>query len=245
MKKKSPTCAVILIGNELLSGRTVDANFNMIAVKMKSLGIVMKECRMIGDYQNTIIQNVNELRKKYTYVFTTGGIGPTHDDITMASVAKAFGVGVYRDKKTVDAFKAHYTDRLKEATLKMADFPEGAALIDNPLSIAPGFRMENVFCLAGVPSVAKVMMDSIVPLLTRGDEIYNRSIDVYLRESEISFPFEKIQSKYSDVELGSYPFKVGDRFGTSLVGQGVDKESLTAAFEEIEAMIESLNGEIR
>lgn len=244
-KKKSPTCAVILIGNELLSGRTVDSNFNMIACQMKNLGIVMKECRIIGDYQNTIIQTLNELRQKYTYIFTTGGIGPTHDDITTASVAKAFGVDIRRDEKTVEEFKAHYKDKLKEATLKMADFPEGADLIPNPLSIAPGFRLENVFCFAGVPSVAKVMLEAVVPLLMRGDEIYTRSIDVFLRESEISLAFEDIQNKFVDVELGSYPFKIGNRVGTSLVGQGTNKSSLDASFEHIQTLIQDLNGEIR
>lgn len=244
-KKKSPTCAVILIGNELLSGRTPDANFNVIARRMKDLGIIMKECRVIADHKRTIIETINELREKYSYVFTTGGIGPTHDDITTACVAEAFGVPICRDSGTEKAFRDHYGDRVKEATFQMADFPEGARLIPNAISIAPGFVMGNVFVMAGIPRVMQAMLDSIVPMLERGEEIYTQSVDVFAAESEISLRFEEIQNEFMNVDLGSYPFKVGDRFGTSLVGQSTDKESLDKAFTKVRNLINELGVETR
>ena len=244
-KKKSPTCAVLLIGNELLSGRTEDVNFNHIARRMKGLGIQMRECRIVPDIQKEIISSLNELREKYSYIFTTGGIGPTHDDITVASIAKAFDVQTKRDPQTVAAFHEHYGDKITEATLKMATFPEGANLIHNPATIAPGFYLGNVFAFAGVPHIMREMLECVIPLLDQGEKIYTRSIDILAGESQISEGFEKIQENHPQLDLGSYPSRIGNQPMVSLVVQGTDKNSVDNAFTDVENLLNDLSIEVR
>jgi molybdenum cofactor synthesis domain-containing protein len=234
----NPTCSIILIGDELLSGRTEDANMHHIACEMAKIGVRLQEVRVIPDDEDEIIETLNTLRKKYTYVFTTGGIGPTHDDITAACVAKAFGVEIYRDESVVEQFQQRVDYKVREATLKMADFPVGSELIPNPLTTAPGFRMENVFVMAGIPKVMRIMLEEIIPQLETGDVIQSKHVDILAGESKISFHFEAIQNRYEKtVSLGSYPFRHEGEYCTSLVLRSDDAKLLIAAFNDVEAML--------
>ena len=236
-----PTCAVLLIGDELLSGRTVDQNMNHIARRVADDGIHLKEVRMVADVEREIVDALNALRHKYTYVFTTGGIGPTHDDITVASLAKMFQVPVLRDEGTVMAFEAYYGEELKPATLKMADFPKGAELIPNSLTVAPGFRMENIYCMAGVPKVMHVMLEAIMPSLSKGAVVLSKSIDVYAGESVISADFQALQERFPNADLGSYPFRGENGKGcTSLVIRTTDSDLLQQVHTQLIAMLEGL-----
>lgn len=241
----NPTCALILIGDEILSGRTPDANMNHLARRMSDLGIRFKECRVIPDNKQMIVDTVNELRAKYTYVFTTGGIGPTHDDITVESIAAAFGVAVEKDAGTAKAFEEHFGDRVNDALLKMAHFPAGAELIPNTLSIAPGFRMENVYSLAGVPKIMRVMLEAIVPNLKRGSEVFSKSVDVFAGESIISKGFEEVQRQYVDVDLGSYPFRHEGQGCTSLVMRSDNTTALDNAYKDVISLLNNLGVEYK
>jgi molybdenum cofactor synthesis domain-containing protein len=214
-----PTACVLLIGNELLSGKTQDANLQYLARELARLGIRLEEARVVRDEPEAIIAHVNECRGRYTYVFTTGGIGPTHDDVTAASVARAFGVELVLDEDAVERLKRNKV-QLNEARLKMARVPAGASLIDNPLSHAPGFRMGNVFVLAGIPSIARAMFTAAAAELASGPPIHARAVDVFLREGEIAEALEQIARAHPDVEIGSYPFARDGRFGASLVVRG-------------------------
>ncbi|MFT7144886.1 MAG: molybdenum cofactor synthesis domain-containing protein [Alphaproteobacteria bacterium] len=241
----NPSCAIILIGNEILSGRTPDENMNHIARRMADIGVRLQECRVIPDDKEVIVNTLNELRKKYTYVFTTGGIGPTHDDITVECVAEAFKVPIERDEATVQAFEEHFKGNTNESLLKMAHFPKGAGLVVNPLSIAPGFRMENVYCMAGVPKIMRVMLEAIIPNLKRGSEIFSKSIDVFAGESIISHGFENIQRQYEEVELGSYPFRHDGKGATSLVMRSDNTTALGNAYKEVISLLNNLDVEYR
>lgn len=241
----NPTCALVLIGNELLSGRTEDANMNHLARRMSDIGIRFLECRVIPDDKAVIISCLKELKEKYTYVFTTGGIGPTHDDITVDCVASMFEVPIVRDAKTVEAFENHFGDRLNEGVLKMADFPKGAELVPNTHSIAPGFRMENVYCMAGVPKIMRVMLEAIIPNLQKGNQIFSKSVDVYAGESIISKDFEYVQSIFKDVELGSYPFSREGKGATSLVMRSDNTTSLESAYNQVISFLVKLGVEYR
>ncbi len=238
----NPTCSIILIGDEILSGRTKDENLNYIACEMVKIGIRLQEVRVILDDENAIIETVNALRKKYTYVFTTGGIGPTHDDITMQSIAKAFKVGTYKDEKIVKQFKQSYGETISEATFKMAEFPIGAELIPNTVTTAPGFKMENVFVMAGIPKVMQIMLKEVLPYLKHGKIVKSKHVDILAGESTISLGFEKIQNKYAGkVSLGSYPFKKDDKYCTSLVLRSDDEELLNSAFNDVKNMLSDLS----
>lgn len=241
----SPTCAVLLIGNELLSGRTPDANLNPIAKRMTELGIKMCEARVVDDIEEDIIEALDILRSKYTYVFTTGGIGPTHDDITMKTIAKAFDVEVYRDQEVVDLFYERHGDNMCAETLRMADFPTGARLLYNGASTAPGFMMGNVVVMAGIPSVMRAMLEASVPFLEKGDEIFSKSIDAFVSESSISIWFQDVQEKYLHLDLGSYPFQVSGRYGTSLVVKGTSREDVDSAYNEVKQQLTDMNAELR
>lgn len=237
----NPTCAVLLIGDELLSGRTEDANMNHIALEMGKIGVRLKEVRVVPDEEDEIIEAVNALRQKYSYVFTTGGIGPTHDDITMKCIAKAFGVDIYRDETVAQAFRDMYGENVKEAVFQMAEFPVGAELIPNTETTAPGFRMENVFVMAGIPRVMRVMLSVIIPQLEKGKVVESKHVDILAGESKVSKEFEEIQVRYHGVvSLGSYPFKHEGVFCTSLVLRSDDNEALHNAFSEVESMLGEL-----
>ena len=244
--QKIVTACLIIIGNEILSGRTVDANLSHLAKRINEVGVQLREARVIPDVEETIVATINEMRAAYDYVFTTGGIGPTHDDITSASVAKAFGVPIHRHPDAERILRAHYTeDQINEARLKMADVPLGATLLDNPVSSAPGFRMGNVFVMAGVPRIMQAMLDAIIPELRGGVPVLTLSVATDLPEGTIAAGLAEIQNQYPDVEIGSYPlFKLGE-LSTTLVLRSTDATRNESAAEEIRALILRHNGQVK
>lgn len=244
---KTFRAAVIVIGNEILSGRTQDANTQWIAEKLAPRGVLLGEVRVVEDDEQAIIDAVNALRIKYNYVITTGGIGPTHDDITVESVAKAFGVSPVLNHTAKDALIAHYgsENELNAARLKMAMIPEGAVLIDNPVSGAPGFRLENVFVLAGVPRIMQAMLSHVMTLMEQGTPYLSNTVSCHLKEGDIAHDFEILQGKYPDIIMGSYPHYRGGMLGLSLVLRGANPDMLSAATDELIALIRKLGDEPR
>lgn len=238
---RTVSACVVIIGNEILSGRTHDANLPYLAKALNGVGIRVMEARVVRDEEKAIIEAVNACRAVHDYVFTTGGIGPTHDDITSASIAKAFAVPIHRDARAVELLTRHYaaTD-LNEARLKMAEVPEGATLIDNPVSSAPGFRIGNVFVLPGVPSILRAMVDGLVVTLRGGDPVLSRTISAFATESAIAAPLAAVQDGHPKVEIGSYPFARAGRFGTSLVVRSTDRAALDEATAAVIEMLRAL-----
>jgi molybdopterin-biosynthesis enzyme MoeA-like protein len=238
-----PTAAALIIGNEILSGRTQDVNLGMIARKLFTLGIRLVEARIVRDDEKAITEALNALRSAYTYVFTTGGIGPTHDDITSASVAMALGLPLKRHPAALTRLTAYYTPaNLNAERLSMADMPEGATLIDNPVSVIPGFRIGNVFVLAGVPEVMLGMLDSVAQTIRRGPCIHTVTINCHLTEGILAGGLAKVAQKFSGLDIGSYPsFRLG-KVGVALVVRGTDKKAVDEAVEEIAALITRLGG---
>lgn len=234
------TAAVVIIGNEILSGKTQDANLKFLGESFARLGIVLAEARVIRDEPEIIAAVVNECRRLYTYVFTTGGIGPTHDDMTASSVALAFGVDLVLDEEAARRI-GRGSGELTPARLKMAMIPKGASLIDNLLSRAPGFRIENVFVMAGIPSIAQAMFGAIEQDLERGKPILSQSIDVYAREGDFAQLLEEIADRHTEVEIGSYPFSRDGRFGASIVVRGIDSASVEAVIGEISASLSAID----
>ncbi len=238
------TAAVLIIGDEILSGRTQDVNLAMIAEKLGGIGIDLMEARVVPDQEAVIGAAVNALRGHYDYVFTTGGIGPTHDDITADSMARAFGVGIDYHPEALALLGAQYREgEFTEARKRMARIPDGATLIENPVSRAPGFRLDNVFVLAGIPAVAKAMMDSVLPALTGGAPLQSRTVAAFLAESAIAAKLEAVQDAYPDVKIGSYPFYRDKRFGTSLVLRSADATRLAEAVALVQEAVRSLGQE--
>lgn len=238
MNKKVVTACMIVIGNEILSGRTKDKNLGYIAERLTALGIQLREARFVADDMAAIADAVNAARVKYDYVFLSGGIGPTHDDITADAVAHAFGVGIDHNPDAVAILEAHYEPgMLNEARLRMARTPDGAALVDNPVSRAPGFRMENVYVFAGVPAIMQAMFEGITHELTGSDPVHSRTISAYLAEGVVAQRLGALQAQYPDVEIGSYPFYQLKRFGTSIVLRSTDKERLDQAAEAYKQIV--------
>ena len=220
MKKnnKRLNASIIVIGNEILSGRTQDTNVNTISNWLNGLGIKLDEVRVIPDIEKTIITTVNEVRKKFKYIFTTGGIGPTHDDITSKSISKAFGVKYCYQPEAYKILENYYEKgKFNVGRKKMAKMPSGASLILNPSSAAPGFIIKNVFCLPGVPSILKSMLGGLNNKIIGGRKIISQTLSLKTVESEISVPLEKVQNKYKNIEIGSYPFFKQGKLGVSLV----------------------------
>lgn len=244
MSAAQPTACVLVIGNEILSGKTQDTNLQFLGFELAKLGIRLAEGRVVRDEPAAIIRHVNECRREFTYVFTTGGIGPTHDDITAECIAQAFGVPLVLNDDAVELLKRGGRP-LNEARLKMARVPRGAELVENPLSNAPGFRIENVFVLAGIPSIARAMFAAAVPLLVKAPPILSVSVDAFLREGDFAAALEAIQQRYATVEIGSYPFNRDGRLGATLVARGTDAALLGRVRTEIAAAIEALGGEIK
>ena len=242
MEQKIIQAAVIVIGDEILSGRTKDTNSNTIALFLAPFGIQLKEIRVIGDDENTIVETINHLRKAYNYVFTTGGIGPTHDDITADCVAKAFGVGIdVRDDAIEMMLNRYAKEDLTPARLRMARIPDGASLIKNPVSWAPGFQMENVFTMAGVPNIMRAMLEDIAPRLETGKIIISKTIKAdNLKEGDIAAPFGEIAKQYSELSFGSYPWFNGTGYGAQLVVRGFDEEILQKGVTAVLSMLEDL-----
>lgn len=244
MTVSSATSALILIGNEILSGRTQDKNLNFIAKELAEIGVKFMEVRVIPDIPETIVDTVNELRARYDYVFTTGGIGPTHDDITSECISKAFGVKHERNKEAEQILLKHYApDQVNEARMRMADMPEGARLIPNPLTSAPGFAIGNVYVMAGVPVIMQAMFSSIKGELKVGPQIKSVSIATNLREGDFAIPLGAIQKKHPDTDIGSYPaFGTDADYTVGLVVKGVDDQAIKNAAEEIRGLLLSLGG---
>ncbi len=237
------TAAVVIIGNEVLSGRVQEANLRVLAVGLNERGIRLKEARVIADDEATIVATVNTLRAVHDYVFTTGGIGPTHDDITAASVAAAFGVPLVKDPHAVALLERHYGDRVNAARLRMAMVPAGARLLDNPVAWAPGFALENVYVLPGVPRIAEAMFDTLKSALAGGQPLRSRTVNAYLSESLVAEGLAAIQARFTDTEIGSYPYVRNERFGCALVVRGVDTSRVEAASAAIAALVRDLGGE--
>ncbi len=242
---KIVTACLLIIGNEILSGRTQDANLAFIAKGLNEVGVRLREVRVIPDVAETIIATVNEVRAKFDYVFTTGGIGPTHDDITSECVARAFGVRWALNEEARRRLASGYANPadLNEARLRMAHVPEGAVLIDNPVSRAPGFRIGNVFVMAGVPRIMQAMFDGIKHSLIGGAPMLSRTVTSGLPEGVLAKGLEQLQARYPDFDVGSYPYYRRGGFGTSLVVRGTGAARLAAATEELFAMIKALGGE--
>jgi molybdenum cofactor synthesis domain-containing protein len=242
-EEKIVTAAVLIIGNEILSGRTQDQNLSYLATGLNSVGVTLREARVIPDIAPVIIATVNELRANYDYLFTTGGIGPTHDDITSECVAQAFGVPWTLHPEAHKIFLSHYKPgELNEARLRMAHTPEGAALIVNAVSRAPGFRMGNVFVMAGIPRVMQAMFDAVKHDLKGGRPMLSRTVSCHLPEGVIAKGLGEIQGRYPDLDIGSYPFYRRGEFGTSLVLRGRDEARLAAGTEEVIALVKRLGG---
>jgi molybdenum cofactor synthesis domain-containing protein len=238
------TAAVLIIGNEILSGRTKDVNLGYIAEALTGLGIRLREARVISDVEEEIIAAVNACRQRYDYVFTTGGIGPTHDDITSGSVARAFGLPLVLDPRARAILERHYPPGgLNEARLRMAHVPQGAELIENPVSSAPGFRIGNVFVMAGVPAVMRAMFDGLKGGLKGGRPVLSRTIGAFLGEGVIAAGLGELQQRYPDLELGSYPFFRQGRYGASFVLRGTDEAMIERAAAELRRLIRELGAD--
>lgn len=235
------TAAVLVIGDEILSGRTKDKNIGYIADRLTAVGIDLKEVRIISDEQPDIVAALNALRVRYTYVFTTGGIGPTHDDITADSVAAAFDVSIDVDERAVDVMLERYErSDLTEARLRMARIPEGADLIANPVSKAPGFNIGNVFVMAGVPSIMQAMMDDVVPRLKGGQTMHSETVEAGMGEGAVAKPLGALQDKFPDVSIGSYPYQRDGKFQTSLVLRSRDQARMQQAAEQLKVILAEL-----
>lgn len=229
---------LIILGNEILSGRTVDANTPWIAERLTERGIVLCEVRIIPDLEQLIIETVNQMRAVYDYVFTTGGIGPTHDDITAECIAKAFGLPLVRDEEAFHVLEDYYgLENLTPPRAKMALIPEGSKLIPNPVSAAPGFICGNVHVMAGVPRIMQAMMDHVLDEIKAGKPILSNTVSCTLAESKVAEDLTALAKKYPDVDIGSYPHYRGGTMGLSLVLRGTNNESLDLATSEVLAMI--------
>ena len=223
-KNKKVNAAILIIGNEILSGRTQDTNTNTIALWLNSIGVRLQEVRVIPDIEKTIIDTVNILRKKYDYVFSTGGIGPTHDDITAQSISKALNLAYEIHKEAFKILETYYKQgEFNEGRQKMVWMPKNANLILNPTSGAPGFNVKNVFCLPGVPSILKSMLGGLKNKIIGGDPILSHTISLKTVESEIASSLTKVQDQNKDVEIGSYPFFHAGKLGVSIVIRSEDQ----------------------
>ncbi|MBN9555444.1 MAG: competence/damage-inducible protein A [Alphaproteobacteria bacterium] len=237
------TAAMLVIGDEILSGRTQDTNSNYVARQLTGLGIDLKEVRVVGDDETEIVAALNALRARYDFIFTTGGIGPTHDDITADAVAKAFGVGIGYHPDAYAALEARYEKgQFNDARKRMARVPDGAGLIKNSASVAPGFHIGNVFVMAGVPMVMRAMMETILPQLPQGVPVTSVTVSAALPEGALAEGLAAIQKAYPETVIGSYPWMQDGRFGAQLVARSRDAAVAEAAAKAIEAMIVNLGG---
>ncbi|MAI97458.1 MAG: competence/damage-inducible protein A [Rhodobacteraceae bacterium] len=235
-KNTSPNAAILIIGNEILSGRTKDLNSSYLAQKLLYVGISVCEIRVVSDNKVEIIAALNTLRKRFDYVFTSGGIGPTHDDITADCVAEAFGVQLPINDEAKKIIASHYPRGeadLNEARLRMARIPVGAALIENPVSKAPGFYIENAYVLAGVPKIFQAMVNFVLPKLKSSSPIISRTITISKQEGEIANDLSQIAANFSPLSIGSYPFEHKGNFGVNVVVTGKDLNQINLASDLI------------
>jgi molybdenum cofactor synthesis domain-containing protein len=237
--------AILIIGNEILSGRTQDTNTSTLATWLNSIGVKVGEVRVIPDVEQTIIDVLNLLRSEYNYVFTTGGIGPTHDDITAQSVSKAFGIKYEIHKKAYKILEAYYKPgEFNEGRQKMVWMPENANLILNPTSGAPGFSVENVFCLPGVPSILKSMLGGLKNEIVGGKPILSLTVSLKTVESEIADSLTKVQNDNQDIEIGSYPFFHAGKLGVSIVIRSEDQTKIDECSSQILKFVNEKNIEV-
>jgi molybdenum cofactor synthesis domain-containing protein len=233
-KSTKVNAAILIIGNEILSGRTQDTNTSTIALWLNSIGVKVHEVRVIPDIESIIVHTVNKLRKSNNYVFTTGGIGPTHDDITAESISKAFSLNYEIHKEAFKILEAYYKPgEFNEGRQKMVWMPKNANLILNPTSGAPGFSVENVFCLPGVPSILKSMIGGLKNEIVGGEPILSHTISLKTVESEIASSLTEIQNNNKDVEIGSYPFFQAGKLGVSIVMRSEDKYKIDSCSSKI------------
>jgi molybdenum cofactor synthesis domain-containing protein len=238
------TASILVIGNEILSGRVQDRNISFLAKKLSELGVKLVEVRIVLDIKNDIIVAINELRANYDYVFTTGGIGPTHDDITSESISEAFGVEYERNEFAYRMILDMYLERgeeLNSAREKMAFMPKGAELISNDITKCPGFKIENVFVMAGIPEIMQNMFSYIENSLERSDPIISHSIKVHAGESIIAEDLEKIQKRHIEIDIGSYPFKFEEKHMTEIVFKGKNEKEIESAKDEFTEIIKTNN----
>jgi molybdenum cofactor synthesis domain-containing protein len=246
-KAGTVTAAILVIGDEILSGRTKDKNIGYIAEYLTNIGIDLKEVRVVADEEADIVAALNALRARYAYVFTTGGIGPTHDDITADSVAKAFGVGIDYHPQAVALMKARVAETggvMNEARMRMTRVPDGAELVLNKVSAAPGFWLGNVIVMAGVPHIMQVMLDDVAPKLKTGAKMLSDSVRADCREGDIGTELGEIAKKHPDVIIGSYPFMDERGGNTNVVVRSRDAQKLTAAKSAVEAMLTRVRAEL-
>jgi molybdenum cofactor synthesis domain-containing protein len=239
----APTAAILIIGDEILSGRTKDKNIGFIADTLTDIGIDLIEVRIVSDDEGAIVEAVRALSGRYGYLFTSGGIGPTHDDITADSVAKAMGVPIDVDQRAVDLLMPFWKGRgivPNESRLRMARIPEGATLIPNSVSAAPGFRIKNVFVMAGVPAIMQAMMDAVVKELPASAPVLSVTIEAGRGEGDIAVPAAEVQKAFPSVRIGSYPYHDGKRFTTRLVLRARDATMLEAAKAAMEAALAAI-----
>jgi len=238
------TAAALVIGNEILSGRTQDSNLGYLGRRLTELGIHMREARVIPDEKAAIVDNVNAMRAAHDYVFTTGGIGPTHDDITADCVGAALDRPLIENAQARALLEARYgPDGLTPARLRMARTPTDATLIENPVSAVPGFQVANVFVLAGIPDVMRAMFESVAHRLTGGPRLLTATVVAPLGEGDLAGPLGEIQARHPDAEIGSYPFYSGARFGASLVIRSADPALLHRVLDAVRAMVRELGAE--
>ena len=237
-KNKKVNAAILIIGNEILSGRTQDTNTSTLATWLNSLGVKVGEVRIIPDVEETIVSSVNLLRKNYNYVFTSGGIGPTHDDITSESVSKAFNLPYEKHEEGYKILEAYYkSGEFNDGRQKMIWMPRGANLILNPTSGAPGFYVENVFVLPGVPSILKSMLGGIKNKIVGGNPIISHTISLRTFESHIADSLTDVQNKYQDVEIGSYPFFQAGKLGVSIVMRSDDQNLINKCSSDVMSFV--------
>ncbi len=244
MPDQPVTACLLVIGNEILSGRTQDVNLAYLGNRLNTLGIRLMEARVIPDVEAVIVETLNQVRARFDYVFTTGGIGPTHDDITAECVAKAFGVPLIQNPEARAILERHYASGdLNQARLRMANTPEGASLIENPVSHAPGFRMDNVFVMAGIPVIMRAMIESVAHDLTGGAPLISRSVIVGVPEGTLAKGLGALQDEYPEVEMGSYPFNRRGNLGVRLVLRSTEAGRLDAAAQALDTLIAALGTE--
>jgi molybdenum cofactor synthesis domain-containing protein len=245
-KPTTVTAAVLMIGDEILSGRTKDRNLGYIAEYLAKIGVDVREARVVPDVEEEIVAAINTLRARYDYVLTTGGIGPTHDDITADAVAGAFGVGIGEDPRVIAAMLQRYPQgELTPARRRMARIPDTAELIENPVSIAPGFRIGNVYVMAGVPAVMQAMLDFAVKTMKTGSAMQVATIEAGgIPEGKYGDPLGAIAAAHKDVSIGSYPSYKDGRFNNQIVLRGKDEGAVAAAKAAVEAMLADLSGDV-
>jgi len=245
LEAETITAAILVIGDEILSGRTKDKNIGYIAEYLTNLGIDLREARVVPDVEEEVVAAINALRKRYDYLFTTGGIGPTHDDITADCVARALDVGIDQDERAIAMMRERYKpEELTEARLRMARIPLGAELIENPISRAPGFMIGNVITMAGVPSIMQAMLDNVAPKLRTGVRVEVETIDAHgLPEGIYGTELAKLDARHPQVSIGSYPSFTGAGFRNQIVVRGRERGAIDAAADEIRKLLALMTGD--